>query len=144
MVTKEVVMSEDQAVKFLNNLFHTLEKWIAQPQDPTNLSEFEEFFTDDFQLLSNGVLRSRNLLDHLNRIAKLRKKYARIKINGSFEKPLVCHNRIACYYVMHLTSHDKQEQEVYVMATGVLENNKFKKWMQVTHEKDKDWLHDKE
>lgn len=140
MVTaKKAELSESQATTLLNDLFKQFQNWIKQAKEPT-LSEVGKIFTSDFQLFSNGQLGSKDLSDHLNRLAKLRKKYARIEVEGPFEDPLVCHNKISVYYALRLIPHHGNENHLDIMATSVIEDNKFKRWTQVAHERKKDWL----
>jgi uncharacterized NAD(P)/FAD-binding protein YdhS len=133
------VKSQEASV-LLNEVFKHFQNWIKQSKDPT-LAEVEKFFTQDFQLYSNGLLISKNLSDHLNRIAKLRKKYSRIKIEGPHDEPLVSDNKFATHYTFHLTTHTGQESQIDVMAIVTTEDNKCKRWTQVAHEKGKDWPH---
>lgn len=137
--TKKSDLSESQAITLLHDLFKQFQIWIRQAKDPT-LSEIGKIFTSDFQLFSNGLLGSKDLSDHLHRLAKLRKKYARIEIEGPFEEPLVCHNKLAVYYALRLIPHSGQESQVAIMATAMIEDNKFKRWTQVAHERKKDWM----
>ena len=136
--TKTMYWNKSQALAHLNDFFKQFQHWIKQAKEPT-LAEIEKFFTSDFQLSSNGILISRDLSDHLNRLNKLRKKYARIEVEGPFEEPLVCDNQLAVHYALHLSSHTGEKKEVGIIALAVIEDNKFKRWTQVAHEKGKDW-----
>lgn len=139
VVTKKPDLNESQATTLLHDLFKHFQSWIKQANEPT-LAEIGKIFTPDFQLFSNGLLGSKDLSDHLHRLAKLRKKFARIEIDGPFEEPLVSHNKLSVYYGLRLIPHHGQESHIDIMATATLENNKFKQWTQVAHERKKDWM----
>lgn len=138
VMTKTSNLTKNQAQAIVGSLFKNFQAWITQPQDPT-ISEIEKIFSRDFQLTSNGLLASKDLADHVKRLAKLRKKYSRIEVKESSEEPLVSDHKFAVYYTLHLTSHTRQESLIDIMAIATVEDNKIKRWIQVAHEKGKDW-----
>lgn len=140
MVVTKAALNKNQAEALLHDLFKNFSHWIQQPKDPT-LHEVEGIFTKDFKLTSNGVLTSKNLSDHLNRLGQLRKKYARITVEGPFEDPLICDNKITVYYALNLKPHKGQDSKVDIMAIATVDENKFHTWTQVAHERGKDWHH---
>lgn len=139
VMTKKFDLNESQATALVHDLFKHFQNWIRQAKEPTS-SEVGKIFTPDFQLFSNGLLGSKDLSDHIHRLAKLRKKYARIEVEGPFEEPLVSHNKIAVHYALRLIPHTGQESQMEIMATALIEDNKFKRWTQVAHERKKDWI----
>lgn len=139
MVTK-TALNKSQAMALVKDLFKDFQNWISQKNDPT-LSELEKKFTHDFHLSSNGLLECKNLSDHMNRLAKLRKKFSRIETEGPFEEPFVCDNKLTVYYALNLTGHNGQKSQVVIMAIGTVEDNKFQNWIQVAHERGRDWSH---
>lgn len=140
MVEKPSDFNQSQALAFVRNFFQNYHQWFKQEQDPT-LTDFEKFFTHDFQLFSNGLLISKNLAEYAARFAYLRKKFARIDVAGLFDEPIASGNRVACHFSFRLTTHAGQVIPYDMMLIVVLENySRIKRWEQVIHEKGKDWL----
>lgn len=138
-MTKATLLNKSQALNTIHELFKHFTHWISQSKDPT-LNEIGKIFTSDFQLFSNGLLVTKNLSDHLQRLLKLRKNYSSIEIEGPFEELMSDDGQLVIYYALNLTSHVGEKRQLDIMAIATLEDNKLKQWKQVTHERGKDWI----
>jgi hypothetical protein len=135
MVTPKVAgISKNQILALLNDFLQQFQNWCNLPNEPT-AADLEKVLSRNFQISSNGEIRSKNLTDYLNRLNKLRKKYSHFEITGPLEEPLIFEDKVFLHYEVELQERSGQKKQIYIMALGTLENNKFSKWMQVSHEK---------
>jgi hypothetical protein len=135
MVTQKVhALSKNEAFTILNNFFESFPTWCTQSTQPT-VSDLEKCLSRNFQLTSNEEPYSKNITDYLNRIVKLRKKYSSFDVTGPLEEPFISDNKIVVQYELNLRTHSGKNSQVYIIAIGTIEDHKFTKWTQVTHEK---------
>lgn len=135
-ITKTMPLNKAQALSFLNELLSNLSNWCNQENPAPRINDLEKFLAKNFELVSNDVSLVKGIDKYLQRLEHLRSKYETFEIIGPLEEPLLCDNKIICYYDLNLGFADGETRDVCIMAIATIENNKVTRWVQVTHDKD--------
>ena len=133
-MAKTATLNRNHMLTFVNNFLANFQNLCNQKNNPT-LQEVEKFFTKSFQLNSNGVVLVRSSKEYLDRLHHLRDKYSYFDIVGPLEEPLISDNHFCVHYELDLQAKDGKKRQVFLIATGIIEDNKMANWIQVTHEK---------
>jgi hypothetical protein len=138
---KTTSLNQQEASNIANDILKHMQNWFSRDKAHLTLSDLEPVFTSDFQMFSNGLLVSKNLSNHLDRLNELKKKYSSLTFKGPHEEILVQNDKFSVYYTLCFpprTGQDKQ-LEVDFMAIATIKDHKLHRWVQVVHERGKDW-----
>ena len=133
-ITKTAGLDRTQALALLDGLLETFQNSCNQI-NPPNSADFERYLATDFQIASNGQTVAKSLAEYMKRITKFRNKYVKFEITELLIEPLLIGNKIVSNYKVDLTTRNGQTLQVYIMAIGLIRDNKFSQWLQVASEK---------
>lgn len=133
MATKTL---EQTKLKAVFDFFHQFSKWISpSPATPT-VNELEKYLAKDFQMFNNGKAVVKGSSHYLERLKNFQKKYSKFQISEPLEEPILSEKHAALYYKLDLTTHQGQHKQIFIAALFELENDKIKRWVEVTSEKE--------
>jgi hypothetical protein len=139
VTTKTKNLSQTEVKELINNILKLLHENIQEDVIPDS-SVWEKFFAKNYQFISNGVLKCRNINDYLRRYEHLQDTYSHIKFSGPIEDLVISGNQFTLHQSIDLVRHDGSKFQVLMMAIGTVENGKLFRWVQVTHETGiRDW-----
>jgi hypothetical protein len=134
MVTKSLEKTKNVALVY--EFFKQFSIWCgSSPVTPTP-HELEKYLTKDVQMTTNGQLVVKSAADYLERIKKLQKKYSFFQISEPIIEPITSGHHATIYYKIDLTTHKGEHKQVFIMGSFAIEEDKIKRWVQVTAEKD--------
>lgn len=134
MVMTKMALDKKQTLALINTFFNQFQTCLNRPAAPT-LNDFQKILSNNFQISSNGQVKSKNLQEYLTRLQKLQQKYSHVELSSPIHEPLISDNKVAVVYHVDLTPRAGKKAQYYFMAIGTIEDNQFISWEQVTHAK---------
>lgn len=139
MVTTMYALDKAKALQILNNFLEQFTNCCNQ-KHPPKADYFKNILSNDFNNSSSGKQIGKNMHDFINRVQDVQKKYSHIDIMH-LNECLISGNHAIIHFDMHLTSRKGEKSTLNIMAIATIDGNLITHWTQVSHEKDKDYLH---
>jgi hypothetical protein len=135
MQNTQTLLDKKQAAALIKEFFDQFQNSCNKPKQP-NSADFQKFLAPDFHITSNDHPLAKNLQEYMVSLANVQKKYSNFKVVPSKEELIISKNKVVIEYELHANSiQTKQPVKILMMAIATVEDNKFKNWIEVSHQK---------
>lgn len=135
MQATQTSLDKKQAAALIKEFFDQFQNSCNKPKAP-NAADFQKFLAADFHITSNDHPLAKNLQEYMLSLANLQKRYSNFKVVPSKEELITSKDKVVVEYELHANSlQTKQPVRILMMAIARVEDNKFKNWIEVSHQK---------
>ncbi len=132
-------LDKSLALEIIYGFFKEFQGWVSHAKK-LSVADLEHYLAKNFHFSSNGKVIANSAAEYLDRCQKFQKKYEQFVPSKPLEEPLIHYNQIAFHYKIDLTTHQKQQKQVYIATIATIEERKILLWNQIAHEKGSgDW-----
>lgn len=132
-MTKMATLDKAQAKTLISNFFDKVQEAVKSKSAPKT-ADFSNILSSNYQLVSNGRNKVKNLEDFMPHLMSFQKKYSDFELSKPLEDLLISENKVVVLYNANVTTRDGKKLVINMMAIATIDGNKISRWMEVANQ----------